>query len=336
MKKKIVIIIVLATLMISTASVSAINIIKTERANTVPNENLIPTEEVDMHVADLIINSKNTHAEITIDDNVKDLNIPNGETTVAVTFIFNCKITNEKYLNTETWVFKIHMRKYPAGQDIINWETTKNDEIIEGYPWEKEISETVVFSRDYPWEEWGATDDFEQRYSMSLRCEYYDDGVKPGEQAPDDHDAEYDRDVVIELQPHNPPSKPEIISSDINNGGKHCRGTYSIKVQSDDPEGDDIRYTFKWANGEYTQYPSSTGYTESGTQATSSYTYGEEYELDKEYTIEIYTMDEFGRMSDITKLTFTLPKAKTFINTEALRLLFKNIPQFNNILEILS
>ncbi len=325
MWKKFVISAIFFMLVISSFSAIGIKI----DSKTVKTENNLKSDPVDMNIADLIIDSTSTDASIELGDLVLDLNIPDSETVIPVTFNFNCKILNEKLLNTETWVFKIEMRKYPAEGYIINEEIVKDDVIIEGYPWEKTISTTVDFSRDYPWEEWGATGVYEQRYSLYIRCEYYDDGVEPGEQAPDDHAVETKNPVVV-LENHDPPTKPAIISSDINNGDEVGAGTYDITVKSTDPNEDKILYTILWDDST----PSDDyGFVDSGTEHTFTHTYGEGPREGKDLDIEIFTKDEFGRMSDITTISFTLPKTKSIINYNLLETLRNNFPSLNNLIK---
>ncbi len=328
MKNKIILAILISTLFLASSSANAINITtnKDDYKNIFTN-NSNPRV---MEIADLIIDSVNTEATIVLHNLVLDLIIPDGETIIPVEFKFNCKIENEKLLNTETWVFKVEMRKYPAGSYIINEKIIKNDTLIEGYPWEKTISATVDFSRDYPWEERGATNIYEQKYSLNIRCEYYDDGVKPGEQAPDDHDVKL-TDPVVVLKNNDNPTKPNIVSSDIKDGDKKGRGTYNITVKSTDPDGDKIRYTFMWGDRTSSCYPGS-GYVKSGTQATCSHTYGDDHELN-DYDIKIFVMDKFGGMSDVTTISFTLPKANSFTSTRLIQILKINLPQVYELLK---
>ncbi len=330
-KKEIVIFAIFLTLLAGSFSTVAVNL---EEKKDISENNAVTTDAIDLEVADLIINSRDTDANVEIKENLLDLTIPDGDTVIPVNFNFNCIIENEKLANTETWVFIIEMRKYPAGAYIINEEIVKDDVIIETYPWQRTISETVEFSRDYEWERWLGTDDIEQRYSLYIRCEYYDDGVEPGEQAPDDHDVE-NINAVVELINHDPPNAPTIVSSDINQGDKKSVGEYSITVKSIDPNDDDIRYTINWGDGEFSDYPGLNTYTDSGTEATFTHTYGENHEF-KDYKIKIYAKDEFSRMSDITSITFTLPKTKIQVNQNFLDMVKSNFPQLVNLIERLN
>jgi len=322
MKTKIVIIAVLSTLVIGSIYAGAININTQKTAE----DDAVKAEQTVMEIADLIIDSKNTEATIDLKDLVLDLTIPDHETIMPVELKFNCKIENEKLLNTETWVFIVEMRKYPAGAFLINEEITKEDTVIEGYPWEKTISTTVDFSRDYPWERRGATDVFEQRYSLRVRCEYYDDGVKPGEQSPDDHASEYKNPVVI-LDNHNPPTKPTL-TGDIENGETgSIDETYTFTAYgSTDPEGDEVdHYDFDFHDGTVeTVFPDEEG------KVTASHKWPEYKE--GENRVSVYSFDSFGFMSDGAELIFTLPKEKSLVKNK-LSLIMEKFPFLATLLD---
>jgi hypothetical protein len=316
MKAKIIEIAVVSLLLISCISASGL---KLDKAIDLVENTQITEDTIEMNIANMEIDSKETEATVTKNTYVLDLTIPDTDTIQPVKFSFNCLIKNEKLANAETWVFEVFMRKYPAGETILEREIVYEDQLTDSFPKSWTISETVDFSRAYPWERRGMTDKYDQRYSLEVRCEYYDDGVSPGQQAPDDHDACYDDPVVV-LANNNPPSAPTLSSDDVQDGDTIKLGTsYTFSATgSVDPEGDTVEYYhFDFHDGTVEEFPGDEIATVSHT-----WTYAND---DNEVKVTAYAFDKFAgfhHMSDGTEWTFTAEKSRD-----------KNRPVMQNLME---
>jgi hypothetical protein len=124
---------------------------------------------------------------------------------------------------------------------------------------------------------------------------------------------------TINVGEQNPPSKPILSGSSTSSAYED----YTLKIQSTDPNGDDVKYLVEWGDEETDEY----GPYNSGDEKSISHI----YYYEGTYTIRAKATDEISGWSDWATLQVTMPRNKTLQNIELFQFLNK-FPLFTKIL----
>jgi len=101
--------------------------------------------------------------------------------------------------------------------------------------------------------------------------------------------------ILVKNIPNSPPNSPTIIGE--TNGSKQT--TYDYKIQTTDPNQDDVQYHIEWGDNTTTI----TGFNRSGKEINVSHT----WETKGTYAIKVKAIDVFYAESDWATLTVTMP-----------------------------
>jgi len=328
MKSKIIILVIFSMLLIGSVSVDAASIKNT--SSKTPDVNLITTDEVTIDVGDMTIDCywDGIACEIDVPDSPhREIN-PQGSEKVTINFYADWHIKNQKLGSNEKWYFKLTLKKGNSPDSpVLSTVDITVDDTLGGIGGPSQSDGTLYvdsvelgrlnFDKDGFFNEPGTL-----KYRAELYCEYYRGGLFSEPTLMDDADLW----TVARIDLANErPSKPTLSSNDISEGGSgSIDNTYSFTATgSIDPDGDSIKYSFDFHDG--TVVDSVSG--------SVSHKWNDD---SGGHSVSVYAVDRFGRLSDGTTMTFTLPRAKSLLQTNleqypALARLL-NYPAFSKLL----
>ena len=307
MKNKIIILVILATLLMVSTTANAISL-KNNNLTT-PTTETLTDDDVNIDAGDMTIDCywDEIACEIDVPDSpYREIN-PQGSEKVTINFYADWHIKNQKLGSNEKWYFKLTLKKGNSPDSpVLSTVDITIDDTLGGVGGPSQSGGTLYvdsvelgrldFDKD------GFFNEPETlKYRAELYCEYYRGGLFSEPTLMDDADLW----TVARIDLANErPSKPTLSSNDISEGGSgSIDDTYSFTASgSVDPDGDSIKYSFDFHDG--TVIDSVSG--------SASHKWDDDQ---GEHSLSVYAVDRFGRLSDGATMTFTLPRAKSLLQS---------------------
>jgi len=329
-KKKIVILTVLITLLIGSISASAMNLNNIQKPKYTMASNEDPRE---IYVGEMIIDfSKDNNAcDInTFEERIEATINPQGSEVTPVIFYANWSIKGHDTLQNEQWYFELTMKDGGPDGPIIDVQHTKLGDSGGGFLGPSKyrgqlFSQPIEFGRnDFSHDRLEENGVKRIVFRAELNCKYY--------RAPPFFDPSLLDNLTLSCATeinlaNKAPTKPTLTSEDISDGGEGSVGTtYTFKASGAvDPDGDDILYYLY--DFDDVGAPDNTYHAEPGEEVSH------EWDEIGDIAVKVYAVDRFMALGDPATMTFTLPRSRSkaiFFD------LLESFPNISRLLEILN